>query len=300
MRTIIILISFVIVSSCQKKSADTPLATIPERLDIQENAVALINGEEIALKLIYYNEMGVESALPTGILWESNNIEVAVVNPAGLVSSLKPGQAIIHARYKDASDSVTVNVVNDDQSVASIVITPDPGSVLINQNIVYSANALNLSGAIIPGISFTWEVTDPLIAVINENGEALTISHGTTTVIASAQGVSSAPVELQVIRSGNFSGSGSKGVAILRITNGILKLETSSDFSVSTSPPDLRMYLTNNKTSISGGEEVATLNQRTGAQTWNINLAIKITDYRYVLVWCKQFGGSYGVADLGE
>jgi hypothetical protein len=25
-----------------------------------------------------------------------------------------------------------------------------------------------------------------------------------------------------------------------------------------------------------------------------------ITQYKFVMVWCKQFGGNYGLADLGN
>lgn len=300
MRTYIFLLLFVSLFSCQKKSADTPIATVPERLDIKESAVALQVGETISLMLSYYNSMGLESPVPSGISWESSNNAVAGVNALGLVSSLSAGQALVYARYMDAIDSVVINVVTNNQSIASIVINPNPGSVLINQRITFSAQALNISGQVISGVSFEWNIADASIASISSDGEALALSHGTTTVVANVDGVSSAPVEIQVIRSGAFSGSGSMGVSVLRITSGILQLETSSDFSVSTSPPDLRIYLTNNRSGISGAEEVGTLNQRSGAQFWNVRSGINISDYRYVMIWCKQFGGSYGVADLGE
>ena len=89
-------------------------------------------------------------------------------------------------------------------------------------------------------------------------------------------------------------------MAKLKIENGILKLQTSSDFGVMTSPPDLRIYLGTNNSNINGALEVASLTQRNGAQSWNIAAPTAITQYRYVIVWCKQFGGTYGVADLGN
>jgi hypothetical protein len=106
---------------------------------------------------------------------------------------------------------------------------------------------------------------------------------------------------VQVIRSGNFNGgSGSTGQAKLKIENGTLKLQTSSTFSVSTGAPDLRIYLSNSTTNITNAVEIATLNQRSGAQSWNVPATtsggqpITITSYQYVLVWCRQFGGNYG------
>ena len=79
----------------------------------------------------------------------------------------------------------------------------------------------------------------------------------------------------------------------------MLKLQTTSNFSVA-SAPDLRIYLGNNNNNINGAIEIATLTMRSGMQSWNIPGTVTITQYRYVIVWCKQFGGVYGVADLGN
>jgi hypothetical protein len=45
---------------------------------------------------------------------------------------------------------------------------------------------------------------------------------------------------------------------------------------------------------------VASLTLRTGAQSWNVAAPTTIAQYKYAIVWCKQFGGTYGVADLGN
>jgi hypothetical protein len=125
-------------------------------------------------------------------------------------------------------------------------------------------------------------------------------SYGTTLITASSSGFQSAPLMVQVIRTGSFTGKGSQGTAKLKIENNILKLETSSDFGASTSPPDLRMYLSNNSTNVNGGLELASLNQRSGGQQWNVPSGVQISQYRFVVVWCKQFAVYYGSADLGN
>ena len=105
---------------------------------------------------------------------------------------------------------------------------------------------------------------------------------------------------VQVIRTGNFGQAASTGAAKLKIENGVLKLQTTTDFSVAAGPPDLRVYLGDNTNNVNGALEIASLNIRNGMQSWNVAGTVNITQYRYVIVWCKQLGGVYGVADLGN
>lgn len=154
MRNVILIFFAVLIVSCSKKTADTPLATVPERLDIQETNVALKVGESFSFTLTYYNDMGLETGLPNSVAWESSNTSIATVTSGGVVTSIAEGNATLFARYNDAVDSVLVNVVADDLSVATITINPNPGSVFLNQMITFSAVAKNISGDIIPGVSF--------------------------------------------------------------------------------------------------------------------------------------------------
>ena len=125
-------------------------------------------------------------------------------------------------------------------------------------------------------------------------------AYGTSIISASSGGLQSAPVMVQVIRTGTYANKGSSGTAKLKIENNILKLETSADFRAPTSPPDLRMYLSNNSNNVNGGLELVTLNQRSGAQKWNVPTGVQISQYRYAVIWCKQYGVYYGSADLGN
>jgi hypothetical protein len=82
-----------------------------------------------------------------------------------------------------------------------------------------------------------------------------------------ANGIESAPLMVQVIRKGTFSGTGSGGMAKLKIENGNLKLQTTSDFVYSGGAPDLRIYLGNNSGNVNGAVEVASLRNSSGAQS---------------------------------
>jgi hypothetical protein len=127
------------------------------------------------------------------------------------------------------------------------------------------------------------------------------MAYGSANITASANGIQSAPTMVQVIRQGNFAGQNSMGMAKLKIENGTLKLQTSSNFSVANAP-DLRIYLTNTPTVIAGAVQIAPLStagQTSGMRSWNVPTNVTITQYRYAMVWCAQFGGVYGVVDFG-
>jgi hypothetical protein len=171
--------------------------------------------------------------------------------------------------------------------------------IILNQTSTLTAEGRNLAGQVIPGLVFTWASTNSSLVEINNAGMLTGKAYGTADISATSGGIQSAPVMLQVIRMGDFTNMGSQGKAKLKIENSVLKLQTTSNFSVSNAP-DLRIYLTNSTSSIATALEVATLTQRSGAQSWNIATPTTITQYRYVMVWCKQFGGNYGHADLGN
>ena len=127
------------------------------------------------------------------------------------------------------------------------------------------------------------------------------LGYGQANISASAMSVQSSPVMINVIRQGNFTLMGATGTAKLRLENGILKLTTSSNFSVA-GAPDLRIYLNNNASNVTGALQVASLSttgMSSGARSWTVPAPTTITQYRYAVVWCAMFGGVYGVVDFG-
>jgi len=286
-------------SSC-KKTPDTPAAIVPERLEISPSGTSMLIGETKNFSVLYYNNIGVLVPAPAGVQWNSANPSVFSVSGSGLVRSLSPGQAKLKVSYKNAFAEALVSVAADNQQLATIALTPQEMLQLtLNQTATVSATGKTNSGVVVPGLSFTWQSDNGNIVTVSNLGIITGKAYGTATVNALSMGIQSAPLMVQVVRSGSFSGSGSAGKATLKIENGILKLETSADFNYNGSAPDLRIYLTNSSSGVSGALEIASLNNNKGMQVWNMPSSTTITQYRYVMIWCKQFGGSYGLADLG-
>ena len=292
---------FVLAISCKKKSEDTPLAEVPERLEISPATTSLFKGASVNLTLTYFNKFGLPSNLPAGIVWSSNNSNVATVSNLGVVSGANAGQAQIKAVYKSVEALSFVSVVADTNQLAKVSISQGSRIEIIRgQSVGLVANGQTITGNNISGLNFSWNSSNPDIAEVDANGLVLAKSYGTSFISAGSMGISSPVTMVQVIRQGNFSGKGSGGSAKLKIENNILRLETSADFISASSPPDLRLYLSNSSQNVNGATEIATIGQRTGAQGWNVPGSVTVSQYKYIVIWCKQYSVYYGVADLGN
>jgi Bacterial Ig-like domain (group 2)/Electron transfer DM13 len=303
-----ILLAVIIAStfaSCKKAGEDVPLApvvTVPERLEITPTTGSILTGQTTQFTLKYYNNLGVLAPTPAGIVWSSSNMGVATVNQSGLATAVAVGQTNIKATYNAISATAAVTVVVNNNVLSTVTITPSTTQeILLNGTVNLSAVGTNLAGGVVTGLTFTWMSDAATSVQINSSGVATGMGYGSANITASANGIQSAPLMVQVIRQGNFVGQNSMGMAKLKIENGTLKLQTSSNFSVANAP-DLRIYLNNSPSNITGAVQIAPLStagQTSGARSWNVPAGVTITQYRYAVVWCAQFGGTYGVVDFG-
>lgn len=303
MRTLVPIVAALTVffAACSKKSADTPVATVPERLAITPVTISINIGETAGFALKYFDVQGKEAAVPTGISWSSANNAIATVSQTGLATGVSSGQVEIKATFKNATAIALLTVVLNNTQVATVTIETALKEIKLNDMATLTATARNNLGQAIPGVNFTWQSDNTALVEVNPGSGLVTgKAYGTANLVATSNSIQSGPSMVQVIRVGAFSGQGSAGSAKLKIENGVLKLQTSSDFVSAGGAPDLRIYLGDVTNSITSAVEVATLTQRNGMQTWNVPVGITITQYRYVFIWCKQFGGNYGSADLGQ
>ncbi len=291
----------ILVAACSKKSADTAPAIVPERLEITpaSNSVNINATAQFTLK--FFNNTGQQTGVPATVSWSSANTSIVTVTQQGLATGIGAGQTEIKATYNSITTTALLTVVSNNTQLASVMVMPaDLQEIKLNETATLTVVGKNSTGNIINGLNFLWQSNNNSFVEVNSTGTVTGKAYGTADITASSSGIQSAPATVQVIRRGNFSGSGSTGMAKLKIENGILKLQTTADFGVMASPPDLRIYLGNNNSNVNGALEVASLAQRSGVQSWNIATPTTITQYRYAIVWCKQFGGTYGVADLGN
>lgn len=288
----------IILASCDKKTEDLAPIEIPERLEISPTAQSIAIGETATFTTTFFDNMGEQVSSPSDIIWSSSNSAIANVTPQGTATGLSAGQTTIKATYKTVEATALLTVVADDNDVATVSITTDLQELTLSQMVNLELSVKNNLGEEITGKTATW-ISNNTELVSVENGQITGVDYGTTDITATVDGIQSSPATVQVIRKGTFSNRGS-GTVKLRIENDVLQVILGDDFSTSSSPPDLRVYLGDTNNSVNGAVELASLDSSSGSQTINVSSEISIAQYRYVIIWCKQFGGVYGVADLGE
>jgi hypothetical protein len=73
----------IIGASCKKKSEDTPLAIVVERLEISPASNSILKAQNFQFTLKYFNNVGIAASLPSGIIWTSSHENVAKVDKSG-------------------------------------------------------------------------------------------------------------------------------------------------------------------------------------------------------------------------
>lgn len=288
--------------SCKKNVPLPDEVLIAERLEMAPATASVLVGANTTFTLKFYDNKGALANLPAGTTWSSDNASIATITQQGMATGVSNGSVNIKATYNNISATAILTVVANNTQLASVMVMPSTVvEVLLNANEQLTATGKNNAGTVIPGLTFSWMSNATNTVQVSNTGLVTGSAYGTTNITASAMGVQSAPVMVQVIRRGNFTGSNSMGSAKLKIENGILKLQTTANFSVA-GAPDLRIYLGPNATNVTNAVQIAPLTSAghtSGERIWTVPNGVNIAQYRYAIVWCAQFGGTYGVADLG-
>lgn len=139
-----------------------------------------------------------QGATVTGrqVIWASSNPAVATVNTAGGVAALGiDGTTNITATTVVGNIVGTLPItVSGSPVVATVTVAPAPGLVGTGNTLQLTRTARAASGTIIPGVATTWTSSTPAAATVDANGLVTPVAPGTTTITATAEGVSGTSV----------------------------------------------------------------------------------------------------------
>jgi PGF-pre-PGF domain-containing protein len=125
------------------------------------------------------------------ITWTSSNTTVGTIGESsGLFTAHVAGTTTITATSGEVSGTATVMVTADEPVLGSITVTPTTATLVVNDTKKFTATLKDQFGSPMTGVTVTWDSSNKTVGTINDAGLFSAFAEGTTTVIASAGGLS--------------------------------------------------------------------------------------------------------------
>ena len=115
------------------------------------------------------------------VTWASGDAAVVIVDTAGLVTAVGPGETTVTGTTGDASASSRLTV---DQVVQSITVSPDDETIETGESLQFMASAFDENDHPVDDASFGWTSSDTAVARVDSTGLVLGLAEGTATIIA--------------------------------------------------------------------------------------------------------------------
>jgi uncharacterized protein YjdB len=128
--------------------------------------------------------------------WRARDPEIASVDAVGKVQGVAPGETILVAQAAGREVQVPVSV--REAALTEIVLVPAV-RVVEGASQALEVAVLDERGVRYPDLAIEWEVEDPTVAVVAEDGTVTGIARGKTTTVIASMGELSATTEVQVI-----------------------------------------------------------------------------------------------------
>ena len=151
-------------------------------------------GDRMQLEAVLRDRRG----LPVlgSVRWDSSAPAVAAVSPAGLLSALAPGTAVVSVRCGDAAARATLTV--GAAIPAEVRISAFPGTVTAGGRFTLTAAVSDARGEPVAGARVAWSSSDRRVAAVGDGGEVEARTPG-EAVITAACGGRTASVRVRVV-----------------------------------------------------------------------------------------------------
>jgi len=284
---------------------DDPI--VGERIELDLVQVPLRVGDTHQVTAIFYDQYGLQK--PTTFVWTSSQPQIATVNEGGLITAQSVGQASVVVTASGVEATISVNVILDENQVASVVISSPANqtSLRIAEMVSLSAVVNNIDNEPLPGRTIEWFSENSALATVNQNGVVTGTGIGMVDIHAKSEGVKSNIITFSVGQglTGNFIAAGgykAVGMATLSVMDNKLILQLSNNFETSFALGTF-IYLANSTNGAqvrASGLEIAQISTN-GAKTFDISAISPTTgllDYKYVIILCKPASLTFGYAEL--
>lgn len=154
-------------------------------IEITPPGLSLVAGDTRQLQATPRTSSGI--AVPNRpVAWSSDDLGVATVSSAGLVTAAAAGSTRISASVDGVRGSIAVTITP--KPVVSVSLVPDQVTILVGESRGFAVIARDADGQPVPGRPATLVSDNPLIATIAQSGEVTGVSPGLTVVRATVDG----------------------------------------------------------------------------------------------------------------
>ncbi|MBC7896764.1 MAG: Ig-like domain-containing protein [Cytophagaceae bacterium] len=127
------------------------------------------------------------------VTWSSSNPSVVTISASGVATTLATGSSTITATSEGQTGTATLTVDPlPPPPVATVTVTLNASTLDVGQNTQGTALVLDSQGLPTAGSTVTWSSSDASIATVSQGGVVSAVSGGTTTILASSNGVTGA------------------------------------------------------------------------------------------------------------
>jgi uncharacterized protein YjdB len=135
-------------------------------------------------------------------VWTSSDPTIAIVDSFGVVTPVRPGAVEITASAGKVGHATVVIV----PAMQSVSIEPSSATIFVGDQIDPSSDTLRFTaiardaaGAVLTGVAFGWQSSDPTVATVTVAGTAVARGLGTTIITASTTNGHQATASLSVV-----------------------------------------------------------------------------------------------------
>lgn len=155
-----------------------------DRVSVSPATVAVVEDDTVQLTAVAYDLN--DNVVQTNFVWKTSDPLIATVSSSGLLAALAEGTVSVTASAggKEGASDVSIG-----RRITSVTVTPSPISVIEDQSVQLSAEALDKQGNP-TSVPFGWASANPSIAVVDSTGLVTGVLAGTTTISATANGMS--------------------------------------------------------------------------------------------------------------
>ena len=161
---------------------DVEVLKVPaESIVLNETSIEIMPGEQFQLTAtINMQEVRSEDILE----WSSSDMNVAVVDSAGMVTAMKTGEATVTAEFMGVTAECKINVV--DIPVSEIRLSSDKLSLFAGETSTIEAVILPINAT---DQEISWTSSDASVASVSAAGEVTALATGETTITAECGGI---------------------------------------------------------------------------------------------------------------